>query len=103
MQTGQPKKRSEITPSMSPIKKEAFGYEQARHLLWRAGFGGTPRQIETLLSWGPEKSVDHLLDVEKVPYAEVKADEFDKDLVRPPNAEEQRMVAAARKNRDEEA
>ena len=69
-------KRTEISASMSPIKKDAFGYEQARHLLWRAGFGGLPHQIQTLVEWGPEKSVDYLLDVEKVPCEEVKPDQF---------------------------
>src|SRR5690606_28356122 len=53
---------------MRPIQPENFGYEQARHLLWRAGFGGTAGQIQTLVSWGPERAVDYLLEVEKVEY-----------------------------------
>jgi hypothetical protein len=60
-------RHSAITPSMSPIKPGAFKYDQARHLLWRAGFGGPPDQIQKLVGWGPEKSVDYLLEVEKVP------------------------------------
>ena len=38
------------TANMSPIKPQDFGYEQARHLLWRAGFGGTPQQINQELT-----------------------------------------------------
>lgn len=96
-------KRSDITPSMNPIRPAAFGYEQARHLLWRAGFGGTPQQIQTLVSWGPEKSVDYLLDAEKIDAEAVKPDQFDRDIKRPPTAQEQREIAAARRARDEVA
>src|SRR5690348_11822027 len=104
------KKRSDIstsiTASMSPIKKEAFGYEQARHLLWRAGFGGTPAQIQTLVNWGPERSVEHLLEPQKdeagkSAYEPVKPDQFSKDIMGPPSAEEQRLAAQARRNQDE--
>jgi uncharacterized protein (DUF1800 family) len=94
-------RRSAITPSMSPIKAGAFKYEQARHLLWRGGFGGTPQQIQFLAAQGPEKAVDHLLDVEKVPYEDVKEDQFDRDIMRPPTREEQQMAAAARRSKDE--
>jgi uncharacterized protein (DUF1800 family) len=102
----QPKGESrpaKITSSMSPIKPAAFGYDQARHLLWRAGFGGTPEQIETLVSWGPEKSVDYMLDVDKVPYEEVKLSQFDKSIIRPPTPEEQAKARQARQSKDEEA
>ncbi len=102
MRSGEPngKARTEITPSMSPIKKEAFGFEQARHLLWRAGFGGTPEQVQLLVSWGPEKSVDYLLDPKKVPFQDVQPDQF-QNLKRAPTPEEQRMLAAARRSQDE--
>ena len=54
--------------SLDPIGEHEFGYEQARHLLWRAGFGGTPEQIQLLASWGPRKAVDYLVDYEQVEY-----------------------------------
>jgi uncharacterized protein (DUF1800 family) len=94
--------RSAITASMFPIKAAAFRYEQARHLLWRAGFGGTPAQIQYLAGLGPEKAVDYLLDVEKVPSEDVKDDQFDKNIMRPPTPEEQRMIGAARRSQNEE-
>jgi uncharacterized protein (DUF1800 family) len=96
------KQRSEITPSMSPIKKEAFGFEQARHLLWRAGFGGTPEQVELLAGWGPEKSVDYILDFDKVHGDAVDPGQFSSTIKRPPTPEEQRMIAVARRSQDEE-
>lgn len=42
--------------------------DQAGHLLRRAGFGGTPEQIEYLTSLGREKAVAYLVDFEKVPF-----------------------------------
>ena len=53
-----------ISESMRPIAHEDFGEHEGRHLLGRAGFGGTIDQLRTLLEWGPETSVDHLLDVD---------------------------------------
>ena len=100
----QPEARNEASKSkasMSAIKAADFRYEQARHLLWRAGFGGTPEQIQTLVGWGPEKSVDYLLDMDKVEYEEVKVTQFDKNIIRPPNREEQEKVRQARQKQDE--
>lgn len=96
-----PTARREPTNSMRPIKPASFGYDQARHLLWRAGFGGTPRQIQTLVSWGPERSVDYLLDFDKVAYD--ARGEFDRNIIRPPTEDERRMAAQARRAQDEES
>ncbi|MGQ0628701.1 MAG: DUF1800 domain-containing protein [Phycisphaerales bacterium] len=92
-----------ITTSTQPILKKDFGFEQARHLLWRAGFGGTPGQIQTLVAWGPEKSVSHLVDFEKVPCEAIKGDEFDKDIMRPQSAEDRAALRRAAQAKDEDA
>lgn len=97
----EPALKTKLSASMTPIKKDAFGYDQARHLLWRAGFGGTPEQIQTLVGWGPEKSVDYLLEADKVPTEEVKLSQFDKTIIRPPTPEEQAKARAARQSQDE--
>ncbi len=91
-----------LPTTLERIRDHEFGYDQARHLLWRAGFGGTPRQIETLASWGPEKSVDHLLDVEKIPYEQPDPNAFDADIMRPPTEIERMEIQAARRRRDED-
>lgn len=96
-----PTSRREPSNSMRSIKPAAFGYEQARHLLWRAGFGGTPRQIQTLVSWGPERSVDYLMDVDKVQFD--APGEFDRNIIRPPTEDERRMITQARRAQDEES
>lgn len=88
--------------SLSAIRPADFGYDQARHLLWRAGFGGTPDQIETLASWGPEAAVDYLLNVDEIPAPAISENEFESTIIRPPSEEERRMAAAARRASDED-
>jgi uncharacterized protein (DUF1800 family) len=84
------------------IRDIDFGYAEARHLLWRAGFGGTPEQIQTLASWGPEKSVDYLLAYEQVPDADAPTPtSFDPDIMRPPSDEERQLYRRAQQLRDE--
>jgi uncharacterized protein (DUF1800 family) len=102
---GQPggPKPAPVPSGLKAISPSAFGYEQARHLLWRAAFGGTPKQIQTLASWGPERAVDYLLDYDKVSYEHPAKDLFDKAIMRPPTDEERRMYAMAQRARDEDA
>jgi len=86
---------------MSPISKQDFGFDQARHLLWRAGFGGTPEQIQTLVKWGPQKSVDMLVDYQSIKADPVKADLYDKNIMRPPGQEDRAAIRQAANARDE--
>ena len=51
---------------LEPLAEAEFGYEQAAHLLERAGFGGTPAQIEELVSLGLKRAVSRLVDYEQV-------------------------------------
>lgn len=92
----------ELPKDLRPINADDFGYDQARHLLWRAGFGGTPLQIQTLASWGPEKAVDHLLDYQDIPFESDANPEFDPDIIRPPTEEERQLYQKARRARDED-
>jgi len=48
-----------------PAKK--WNFAMAAHLLNRAGFGGTPAEIEHLASLGPDKAVTYLVDYEQIP------------------------------------
>ncbi|MFY7895039.1 MAG: hypothetical protein ACOVP8_02305, partial [Phycisphaerales bacterium] len=98
-----------ITPSLLPIRRDNFGYAQARHLLWRAGFGGTDAQINRLVSWGPEKSVDTLLgfmDADKPngpgAFKPITPDQFDKDIMRPLTEDERREQRRAQQAQDED-
>lgn len=92
-----------LSGTLSPIAPKKFGYEQARHLLWRAGFGGSHSQIKMLADWGPVKSVDYLLSPEKVAFDEPTEDRFSKDIIRPPTREEREAIQKARREQDEDA
>ena len=89
--------------ALPPIRPESFGYAQARHLLWRAGFGGTPDQIQTLVEWGPEKAVDYLVEVGKAPELGVEASRFDSAIIGEPDEETVARYRRARQLNDEEA
>jgi hypothetical protein len=54
------------TSDLSPISVRDWTYERAAHLLERAGFGGTPEEIERLASMTPQQAVDLLVDYEAV-------------------------------------
>jgi uncharacterized protein (DUF1800 family) len=91
------------TASLRPIAPDAFGYEQARHLLLRAGFGGDPNQIRTLADWGPKRAVKHLIEVGAIEgYPEPRANSFESDLMRQPTPEELREYRRAQERGDEE-
>ncbi len=98
----EPESPDRLPSRLAEIRPNEFGEAEARHLLLRAGFGGTPRQIETLASWGPERSVDYLLTVEEVPYATPAADRFDANIMRPLTESERREYRAAQQRRDED-
>jgi uncharacterized protein (DUF1800 family) len=102
-QAGAARARSSRDEGLDPLRDQDFGYEQARHLLNRAGFAGTPEQIRTLAEWGPERSVDYLLDASKVPFEEPKADAFDRNIMRPPTPQEEERIRMARRSQDEDA
>ena len=51
---------------LTPIAATDWNYQRAAHLLERAGFGGTPEEIEKLAKLTPVEAVDSLVDYEKV-------------------------------------
>lgn len=48
--------------SLQPIATSAWNYDAAAHLLERAGFGGTPAEIQTLANMNPRDAVRSMLD-----------------------------------------
>lgn len=52
---------------LNEIAKQKWNYSLAAHLLNRAGFGGTPEQVQELVQLGPTAAVSRLLDYEKIP------------------------------------
>ena len=52
---------------LKQLSSDQWGYALAAHLLNRAGFGGSPTEIQKLADLGPERAVAHLLDYENIP------------------------------------
>ena len=52
---------------LTPLPGSSWTREAAAHLLNRAGFGGTPAQIERLAGLTPSAAVDYLLDFDQRP------------------------------------
>ena len=52
------------TENLSAISGRDWNYDRAAHLLERAGFGGTPEEIERLAAMTPEQAVAALVDYE---------------------------------------
>ncbi len=52
---------------LKPLSPDAWDYAKARHLLVRAGFGGTPSEVEKLRTMGLYKAVDYLVDFHRRP------------------------------------
>jgi uncharacterized protein (DUF1800 family) len=49
------------------LSDERWNFTTAAHLLNRAGFGGTPAEINHLVALGPARAVSQLVDYERVP------------------------------------
>ena len=89
--------------SMSPLDRSRFDEAAARHLLTRAGFGGTSAQVEQLVAMGLNEAVAYLVEFENAPNLPVADTDFDKDIRKPLTPAEREMVAMARRGNDEAA
>src|ERR1017187_8884746 len=71
-----------------PLNVSKWDFTTAAHLLNRAGFGGTPVEIENLVELGHEQAVAALVDYEKIPDATA-----DPAWARPDPERQQRLAA----------
>jgi len=51
---------------LTPLRPVEWNYDRAAHLLERAGFGGTPEEIEKLAAMTPEQAVRHLVRYQEI-------------------------------------
>ncbi|HCA35834.1 MAG TPA: DUF1800 domain-containing protein, partial [Gammaproteobacteria bacterium] len=58
---GFPQQLDSWQSDLSPIPSANWNYDTAAHLLERAGFGGTPAQIQTLAEMGAAQAVAYLV------------------------------------------
>ena len=54
------------TNDLAPVRDADWSYDRAAHLLERAGFGGTPEEINRLASMTPRQAVDYLVEYERI-------------------------------------
>ncbi|MBM3999634.1 MAG: DUF1800 domain-containing protein [Planctomycetes bacterium] len=54
--------RAAAMGGLTPLAPEKWDLAKARHLLVRAGFGGTPQEVKNLHAMGLYAAVDHLVD-----------------------------------------
>ncbi len=66
--------RAAALGGLTPLSPKDWNYAKARHLLVRAGFGGTPQEVQKLSAMGPYRAVDHLLQFYKQPAANAPLD-----------------------------
>src|SRR5471032_72900 len=52
---------------LQPLPSNKWNFEMAAHLLNRAGFGGSPSEIERLAALDHDKAVSFLIDYERIP------------------------------------
>src|SRR5690606_18124445 len=74
---------------------------KAQHLLNRAGFGGTPDQVQALASMGLNDAVDYIVNYESIAEEPVPVERWDASIIRPPTDEERERARTARRNNDE--
>lgn len=84
---------------LKPLSASTWDYTKAAHLLNRAGFGGTPDEIQKLVSLGHEGAVSHLIDYEKIPDSTADPDWAHPD---PGKAERRRAARNATPERRQE-
>ena len=91
-----------INTSLAALDEKYFDFAHARHLLNRAGFGGTPAQIEALHDMGLNRAVDLLVDFQKINDPQhLPAAKIDADILKPPTKEQRREIRQARRSKDQ--
>ena len=55
------------TGDLAPIAAADWSYDRAEHLLGRAGFSGTPEDVQRLADMTPEEAVSALVDYDDIP------------------------------------
>ena len=85
---------------LSPLPARDFGPAAARHLLLRAGYGGTPAQVRELHARGLHAAVDFLLDFPAQP--DGPEPDLDPDVIRARTKAERELQKRARDENNHE-
>src|SRR5688500_17284729 len=96
---------------LKPLPASRWNYATAAHLLNRAGFGGTPAEIEKLAALSPEKAVDSVINYDSIAdptpnpeWAKVDPERFQKyqQMRAAPAADKQKMRQEEQRERRNE-
>ncbi|MDP6553128.1 MAG: DUF1800 domain-containing protein [Pirellulaceae bacterium] len=63
-----------VRGGLKPLSTDAWDYAKARHLLVRAGFGGTPEEVAKLHAMGLHAAVDYVVDFRRQPATNIAFD-----------------------------
>jgi uncharacterized protein (DUF1800 family) len=66
--------QARLLGGLKPLAAAAWDRDKARHLLWRAGFGGTAEEVDRLCALGLHRAVDSLVDYHRLPEPSVPLD-----------------------------
>lgn len=89
-------RRVALIGGLKPLDTAHWNYAKARHLLVRAGFGGTPQQVEQLHQMGLHKAVNHLVEFYRQPQPD---NAYDPTPLLPGDPLENKMKRRGRGNR----
>lgn len=78
--------------SMQPLPAKQWNREMAAHLLRRAGFGGSPVEVDRLAEMGLDAAVDSMIDYQNVGY-DVAPPLIDPMVRESPRTAEQRLLS----------
>ncbi|MBI3461862.1 MAG: DUF1800 domain-containing protein [Planctomycetes bacterium] len=65
---------AEALGGLPPLASDQWNYAKARHLLVRAGFGGTPDEVQKLSEMGLHAAVDYMVNIYDRPVANIEFD-----------------------------
>ncbi len=91
-----------INSRLSPLPEADFDQTKAKHLLNRAGFGGTRHQTRALAEMGLHGAVKYLVDYESIHASKLTKLEIDPDNIREFKPKERRDFRKARRSGDNE-
>lgn len=66
--------RVEMQGGLKPMAGKDWTYAKARHLVVRAGFGGTPAEVQKVYEMGLHDAVDHFVEIYDQPVANIEFD-----------------------------
>ncbi|MFV1993986.1 MAG: DUF1800 family protein, partial [Verrucomicrobiales bacterium] len=66
--------RADALGGLAPMPSGKWTPAKARHLLVRAAFGGTPKEVRELYEMGVHDAVDHLVEIYQQPVADIELD-----------------------------